>query len=415
MLFALVISPQSIKAQLESPGAVQLDLGARATGVVTRESPAIRGEAFTEGYLTQPSLMAEIAALDGDVVLKSTLNFEGLTIKRGELNAGIYGEGYVDRRHPHTYLHELVLSATHDFGALSLSATAGKGFAPFGTDDPMARPFEKYPINHHLAQILERVVAIAAVSAGPVALDAGWFNGDEPESPGDAPNRSRYWDSWSGRLTYSPFAQTELQASYARVKSPENAKGGGADNRKRSASVRLEDAQHSGYALMEWARTADYVGEDETFTFASFLVETEARLGALRGGLRLERTERPDETRLLDPFRTSVPQPDLDINGRSRWTIETARISAPISLKRSAVLEPFVEVARIRVSPTLKPAGFDPRQFYGSSRILSASIGAKIAIGMAHMRMGRYGAAVLQPGMKMDPRMAMPGQPAHKH
>jgi hypothetical protein len=348
-------------------------------------------------------------------VLKGTLNLEGATIERGELTAGIWGEGYVDRRHPHTYLHELVVTGAHDFRAASLSVSVGKGFAPFGTDDPMARPFEKYPINHHLAQILERVVGIAAISARNVALEAGWFNGDEPESPGDAPNRSRYWDSWSGRVTYSPFAQAELQASYARVKSPENAKGGGADGRKRSASIRLEDAQHSGYALFEWARTADYVGSDRTFSFTSFLGETEARLGPVRGGLRFERTERPDESRLLDPFRTSVPQPDLDINGRSRWTIETARISAPISLMRNAQIDPFVEVARIRVSPTLTPSGFDPRQFYGSSTIWSASFGARLAIGMSHMRMGRYGAAIAQRGTSMHKGLGMTAEPAHKH
>ena len=33
------------------------------------------------------------------------------------------------------------------------SLSAGKGFAPFGTDDPMSRPIFRYPVNHHLAQI----------------------------------------------------------------------------------------------------------------------------------------------------------------------------------------------------------------------------------------------------------------------
>ena len=71
-------------------------------------------------------------------------------------------------------------------------------------------------------------------------------------------------------------------------------------------------------------------------------------------------------------------------------------------------LEPFTEVARIRFSPTLKPAGFDPAQFYGSNRIWSLSVGAKLAFGMSHMRMGRYGVATAEKhdktmgGMKMD-------------
>ena len=74
----------------------------------------------------------------------------------------------------------------------------------------------------------------------------------------------------------------------------------------------------------------------------------------------------------------------------------------------SRTLEPFTELARIRFSPTLKPSGFDPAQFYGSNRIWSLSVGAKLAFGMSHMRMGRYGvAAPKKPdmsmgGMKMD-------------
>ena len=52
--------------------------------------------------------------------------------------------------------------------ATRLSLTAGKGFAPFGTDDPMSRPVLRYPVNHHLAQILERAVAIGRSIAGAV-------------------------------------------------------------------------------------------------------------------------------------------------------------------------------------------------------------------------------------------------------
>ena len=382
-----------------------LQIGAQAIGVVTHESPAIHGRDLTEGYLTQPVVMAQLSPWGEALSLKMTLDFEGSTIKRGELNAGIYGEGYIDRRHPHTYLHELLVTSTKRFGAdgvSGISATVGKGFAPFGTDDPMSRPFEKYPINHHLSQILERAVAIGAVRSGSWIFEAGAFNGDEPTSPGDTPNRNRYWDSWSGRITFVPWPQGEFQTSYARVKSPENPGGGGADQRKQSASIRLEDMQHTGYALFEWSRTRDYSGSTPTFTYNSLLAETWAKYDRLSGALRIERTERPDETRLLDEFRTAVPATDLSIAGRSRWTIITARLAASLVNLRGFTIEPFGEVAQARVSPTLKPAGFDPRQFYGSSRIWSVSAGAKIGFGMMHMRMGRYGVAVAQqPSRKM--------------
>ena len=57
----------------------------------------------------------------------------------------------------------LKLAWARDGGGFSLSA--GKGFAPYGTDDPMSRRMVKFPANHHLSQLLERWVAAAAVSS----------------------------------------------------------------------------------------------------------------------------------------------------------------------------------------------------------------------------------------------------------
>lgn len=390
---AIALIPANAHAQSGKNGTAGLDFGAQAIGVVTHESPAIHGRDLTEGYLTQPMVMA-MATFWGDAFeVRGSLDFEGVTMRRGELNAGIHGEGYIDRRHPHTYLHELVLTAQRKLGDNGASLALGKGFAPFGTDDPMARPFAKYPINHHLAQVLERTVAIGAFRTRRLVFEVGLFNGDEPESPGDVPNRNRYWDSWSGRVTFAPFPQGEFQTSYARVVSPENARGGGADQRKHSASMRLEDAQHSGYALLEWARSTNYVGSSPTFAFTSLLAETWARYGVLSGALRIERTDRPDEERLLNEFRSPLPATDLSITGRTRWTIITARLAASLPAAKTLTLEPFIEFARMRFRPTLRPAGFDPVQFYGSDRIWSFSIGAKLALGMRHARMGRYGVA----------------------
>ncbi|HJQ09637.1 MAG TPA: hypothetical protein VJ840_01275 [Gemmatimonadaceae bacterium] len=396
----------------------QLALGAQAIGVVTRVSPAIDSRDLTEGYLTQPAVMAEANPWQDLLSLKLTLNFEGETIERGELTPGIYGEGYIDRRHPHTYLHELMLTSMKRFGANRSSAFSlaiGKGFAAFGTDDPMSRPLVKYPINHHLSQILERAVAIGALRVGMWMFEGSSFNGDEPTSPGDTPNHDRYWDSWSGRITFLPWTQAELQASYARVTSPEAPVGGGADQRKQSASIRLEDAQHSGYALFEWARTADYAGSTRTFTFTSLLAETWAKYDRVNGALRFERTERPDEQRLLDEFRTPVPATDLSISGRSRWTVVTARAAVSLEPAKTFLVEPFVEIARSRVSPTLQPSGFDPRSFYGSSTIWTYSIGMNMSFGMQHMRMGRYGAAIAESTSHKMRGMNMPNMHMHKH
>ena len=405
--------PVGLTAQSAQLGLAHFEAGGQAIGVVTRESPAIHGRDLTEGYLTQPLVMAMVSLWSDALQIKGTLDLEGVTMKRGELNAGILGEGYIDRRHPHTYIHELVITGERRFGDNGASVTLGKGFAPFGTDDPMARPFEKYPINHHLAQVLERAVAIGAFRTRRAILEAGVFNGDEPESPGDVPNRDRYWDSWSGRVTLLPFPQGELQGSYARVRSPENARGGGVDQRKQSASIRLEDAQHSGYGLLEWARTSDYVGSSRTFTFTSLLAETSARYGVASGALRFERTERPDESRLTNEFRVPLPANDLSISGRSRWTTITAQLAALVPMAKPFSLEPFVEAARIHFTPTLRPSGFDPAQFYGSDRSWSFSLGATLKIGMSHMRMGRYGAANTEMGGRKMAGLNMDGMQMH--
>ena len=361
--------------------------------MLTRQSPGLAGNVLTEGYLTQPTLMAH-ASRGNLLTLQMMLSLEGLTLDRGELNPGIVGEGYIDRRHPHTYLHELTATLSRAAAGARVSFTLGKGFAPFGTDDPMVRPFVKYPINHHLAQILERIVAIVALQRGPVVVEGGLFNGDEPESSGDAPNRRRLWDSWAARVSIIPVPGAEMQASYAAVRSPEFPRGGGPDDRKWSASTRLGDSQGRWYALAEWARTAEYIGSARAFTFSSALIEAESAVGALLLAGRLEVTERPDEERLSNPFRTLVGGHDFSILGRSRWTIATARLAIPKSFFARNSIAPFVEFGFHRVRETLRPSGFVPRDFYGSERIWLASVGAKLALGAGHSRMGRYGAAL---------------------
>ncbi|HEX9106440.1 MAG TPA: hypothetical protein VF832_04420, partial [Longimicrobiales bacterium] len=164
--------PDTVMHGMAMPGMSGMDMsapfsiGAQGIFELTRVSPARSGLAYTEGYLTQPAVMAHARVLGGHLQGTGTLDLEGLTLKRGELTPGAWGEGYVDRRHPHTYVHELMASGVAGAGAVEASLSVGKGFAPFGTDDPMVRPFVKYPVNHHLSQILERAVAIAGVRAG---------------------------------------------------------------------------------------------------------------------------------------------------------------------------------------------------------------------------------------------------------
>lgn len=379
-----------------APAAFTWSLGAQAVPLVTHATPAIFGEDRTEAYLTQPNVMAHMSALNGRLALLGTLNLEGLTLQRGELNAGIWGEGYIDRRHPHTYLHEVMAVAQTAAAAEAfthLSLAVGKGFAPFGTDDPMMRPFVKFPANHHLAQVLERLVAVAAVRAGPGMLEIGVFNGDEPESPTDLPDADRFGDSWSVRGTLLPVPGAELSASYAFIASPEQAAGSGIDHRKRSAAARFASAGGRVYGLVEWAKTDEFIGSEPTYSFESVLAEGAVRYRLADFALRYERTLRPEEERLKNPFRSPRPHPDVHLLGATRWNIVSAAVSAAPLTAGALRARPFVEVSYAHARETLGSLIFDPAKFYGSDRMWSLSAGVRLDAGMVHRRMGRYGAA----------------------
>lgn len=379
-----------------------------AIGSVTSANPALLGRRFTEGYLTQPNLMG--AASVRNVRATATLNAEGYTLRRGELNAGMYGEGYVDRRHPHTLVHEVMLSAaTSDARPWRASLSMGKGFTPFGTDDPMMRPLQKYPVNHHHAQIIERVQAIGAVQLGSAArhitLEQGWFNGDEPVAPFTGPQWQRFGDSHSTRLTLAPSAAMEIQASRASVRSPGITQGGAFDHRQLSSSVRYASTssdQWWRYALMEFARTDEGFGNERVFRFESLLAEGSAMWHGWSLAMRAERTERPEHERLLDLFRSSAGHIDFQIIGVTRWTIGTAQIATPALVLGAVRLRPFVEVASASAEARRSPAVFIPEEFYGAARQWSVTVGTRLHVGSMRTRMGRYG--VLDPAMSRNER-----------
>ena len=398
-----LLSPAASIAQkpTESP---RWSLGARAIGVVTHANPSFDGEAETEALITQPALFAGWRTNGGRFAVLAMASLEGLTLGDGESNPGIWGEGFADRRHPHTYLHELVAVASVPIGAGGVSLAAGKGFVPFGTDDPMARPFVKYPANHHLAQILERALVAAAWRAGPLPLEGALFNGDEPEDPADAPNLDRFGDSWAARLTLLLPADVEAQASGAAVASPEWAAGFGPDQRKWSASLRRERGTRGDghYLLVEWARTDEQADGRTIFRFESVLAEGAVRRRGAELALRLERTTRPEEERLLDPFRTARPHTDESILGVTRFEIATLAASMALgdtSGSRRVLngVRPFLEVALARPTAARTPSLFRPERFFGARRLWSVSAGARLSIGAIHRRMGRYGAALASP------------------
>jgi hypothetical protein len=230
-------------------------------------------------------------------------------------------------------------------------------------------------------------------------LEAALFNGDEPEHPSQWPlihdeGTWRFGDSWSARLLVSPIDPLELQASIARVHSPEHRGGAGGDHDKLSASMRWQDESPRGerYAMVEWARTSEL---DGFFVFHSALAEGMLTRGRFEAAYRFERTERPEEERLTDRYRSLRPHLENSILGTLKWSLHTARLGVAVGdQSRPYRLLPFVEVT---IGSIARVGGgvADPVGIYGTTSVRHLSAGIVLSWQGRHHRMGRYG--VLSP------------------
>jgi len=392
-LLVRVLVPDSggLAAQAPAGGVSRVVLHpvAQVVPILVRADPIPGGEGHTELRVAQPLLGMRVAALRDRVTLSALLNGEGITLEAGELALGNWGEGFIDRRHPHTYVHELMLVGRLSDGAWVAGAGAGKGFVPFGTDDPMSRPPVRYPVNHHWAQILERAQVLGQVRYRWVTIEGALFNGDEPETPSSSPNLDRFGDSWSVRGLVRPGGDLELQVSHARVKSPEHRGGAGLDQLKWSASARGDGTLggRPAYGLLEWARTDEAGG---AFRFQSWLGEGAISLGRARPYLRLERTERPEEER-ISPFRSRRPHLEDAILGASVWTTLTGGVQVELLGGRSRLsLAPLVEGTLGSIAKSGEGL-FEVRDWYSRDRFWTITVGARASFGMKGHRMGRYG------------------------
>ncbi|MBL8983692.1 MAG: hypothetical protein JNL26_16010 [Gemmatimonadetes bacterium] len=392
---ALVLGPTLAAAQHahgDASDTARVSLGAMATGVYSYASPGPLKSTVSEGYLTQPMLVGAWRTRTRPLRAYVTINAEGATLRRGEVNPGVYGEGYVDRRHPHTWLHEVMLGVAGVQRDVRWSLFGGKGFVPFGTDDPMVRPFVKYPVNHHHAQLLERAMVTGGFGWRRVTLEAAVFNGDEPESTTDWPNADRMFDSWSTRVTLHPISALEVSASAARVESPEFAAGFGLDQRKRAANVRYAtDGPSTRYLLLEYARTQEFSGAVRAFDFHSWLMEGAVTLPRTwTVAARIERTIRPEEERTTSPFRTVRPLHDFNILGRTRWTNVALSLTSPGGEAGWFRGRPFMEVAYHTPRATRRPTALDPVELFGARQVWMFSTGVRIHAGSMRSRFGRY-------------------------
>jgi hypothetical protein len=207
-------------------------------------------------------------------------------------------------------------------------------------------------------------------------------------------------DSWAARLTALTPLGVELSASAAHVQSPEFATGEGLDQRKEAASLRL--VRPTGtlrYAMAEWGRTREgNARKADIFSFSSWLAEGMVALEGVELSARVERTERPEEDRLDDPYRSVRPLLDFNILGRTRWHIVTVNVGAPPVRWGRLQLTPFAEGAWLRPRATTHPTALDPEVFYDASQLWMWSAGIRLHAGVMRPRFGRYGAAQLGRG-----------------
>lgn len=351
-------------------------------------------------YATQPAAMINVSSPNARLVLRTTLNFEAWTQRDGELTFGGWGEGFIDSRHPHTLLHEAMLTANWwDVAGGALSLSAGKGFAPYGTDDPMGRPAVKFPTNHHLSQILERWTVNGAYVKDGWSLEAGLFGGAEPSGPYDFRNVESFGDSWSARVAkrlgggdaaVGPDAPWELSASYAHVEERHHATKEVTE--LFNAAIRHDAAYGFGrvYALVEASKSEPEAGEGHH----SLLGETQVGLGSAarhQPYVRVEYATRPEYERRGAPgtpgfFRYDHAAHEI---GATRWLIGTVGYGYessgfPLSAR------PYVELQHNRVRTARGTV--DPRDLFGSPSFWSVSAGVRLFLGGGPMRMGSYGA-----------------------
>ena len=162
----------------------------------------------------------------------------------------------------------------------------------------MVRPFLRYPVNHHLAQILERAVRSRRSRGARSPRRPASSTATSPSGPASGPGSaggsatpgargSRASSFRAGRCRGR--TRTSIRPSIGPARAPTRTSG---------VSRRGGSGPSAGipvYGLMEWARTSE---ADGFFVFHSVLAEGAWTAGPHRLQYRFERTERPEEERI---------------------------------------------------------------------------------------------------------------------
>jgi hypothetical protein len=244
--------------------------------------------------------MASHPLLDGQITFRTMLSLEPWTTG-GEkqfpllLQSGEQYEGVPlhDRQHPHDFFMETAAIYRHAIGdALGVELyAAASGEPALGPTAFMHRPSATNnplpPIGHHWQDSTH--ISFGVLTAGIynrwAKLEGSAFHGREPD--GDR------WDfdfgaldSWSGRLSLNPTAQTSFQVSYGFIHSPESLRPDESLHRLTASGMYSTPFFENGTLSFTGVFGRNIAGHDST---NSFLLETNADLdGSNVPFLRLE-------------------------------------------------------------------------------------------------------------------------------
>jgi hypothetical protein len=401
-----VIVGVTMAAPGRSPAQVSsvLRWGARGTLTATRVEPRPGGDGRTEFQFERPMLTLNGGSRGGHVRFSAAISLDRLTTSNGVPTVGAWGDGWYDRAHPHDYLHEAVVSFIGDVGPGgrrgSISLSAGKGMAPFGSDPTMMRPALRAPVNEHWTQIMDRWLVVLGMRFGRVGFEGGVFDSgsDRVPTPISADTSAHPGDgcftcddhrgvSHSARLTLWPGGGVELRAS-AGVLTGGGHHSGSAAGRENQWHLtgRWDRAIGGSNRIMLLGEFQRNRGDR---SFGTFLAEGQWEASHRhRLYYRFERTDRPEGPRTADGYR-SAPDTLGAPPGITRWTVHTAgyRLALPLG---TIELAPVVEASVGRVRSVGTPP-VDLALLYGRRTIWSVVAGLRVAFGRGHV-MGRYGA-----------------------
>ncbi|MFI5233054.1 MAG: hypothetical protein ACHQSE_11160 [Gemmatimonadales bacterium] len=190
------------------------------------------------------------------------------------------GQPLHDRQHPHDAFMEVGASylrpLSHGVTVSAYAAPVGEpalGPAAF-IERPSAMDNPVAPIGHHWQDATH--VSFGVLTAGLFTkrwkLEGSWFNGREPDD-----QRWNFdpitFDSWAGRLTFSPDARWTVTASYGYLNSPEAAAPSVSEHRATVSIARGVPLGESG----EWSSSLIWGGNgrDGESMSNSVLAETE--------------------------------------------------------------------------------------------------------------------------------------------